>query len=1541
MATLIPKATTCHPLHLPTTEKDDRLNLNVRTGSASTLYNSLVFAFGGLTIGLEVYEQSITELYETFHLKILNSNSKHKTLSKFLSGEFFYLNLLERNWSRVILDRNAARPSPRLFHELCALNNCVYLFGGLVIPDIDEPTSAKNFLIPCNDLWEFNLELSTWKLLHDGSNYDSDSSIPIPRFNHKMTSIKSLTFVNKKDHFGIFIAGGKDGNSRSIYDNVVFDLVEKRYVGQESFELKLKNDKALSVDASNSIIITFQEEVDHLHHHKPKSITEPPKGLTNQNLNLQNLSPQQFLPSRGGRSSSDTAIKQEELIIVYASSKTNNSEKVENPLTSFKLGKNVRVGKHMPIHKKKESPWSKNEKLVPKKDSKVILHTMPFNLRYPTGGIFGQNVVITGFLPDEYEISIFIYNKPTGKWSRLNIFCNHDYGLHRFWGGYVWQSHHKVVLIGNFITSRTTSSIRFFTSMLTVSLPVTNILASSEISGTQRASIAKNNDLALKIDSNTSSGVTEESVTDESSSSNHRSTSDDEMEIEGDILKQPRKFSVQSMGSKTSPTTTSFSDYVHYAAPKTNFTKIRSVFPPAAITLGRNAFDRYGDLISDFEIVSSSGDRIPVSMVVLMERWGRYFIELLARAYVHAVDKFETDQLKPGESAKGLRSSRLATNSIGINDPIPDEVTQKKFRSSASSPTTPEDKSSNRNSFYISLPIPASKAAPKEAPHFRLPFQESLEEAKKRLDAGDASPSSKDLTFKISLASTPSDSSLETTPSDEPAQTPIAVIEPSKSRKDSVSSFTSNNSLLTSHLQDIPPQLPLPNEQIPAVPATPTSFRNSSRKNSSDLSSPRASLIQTLSQLRNINIKSPMGSPFASPRASFSGQGSGSGPLGGADSLTIKRRGSANDAIPERKAGLSKLSSFTSVEGSSRKPSRDSDDEDDSFTVESGPAVGIFENSLLDFDNLKSGKFRMEPSLIPRKLYIPFSSVTLRAFCEYLYTGQVGNKWLLVPTALDNLGIAKSFKVPLLYDLISEVLFGIIGRKEAHIIKEGSKLKKKYIQVLDASNSSLDSEIIFPLDEYEGFMETVDDGFLDVALLQKSSNVHKNSSVFSSRRRSSRRTSANTEHANSKNEEEANESEMTGDGEEKQSDKPNESTSDSDKKGTSEEDFDFQLAFLELYNQSPLNTDFKSRSVFDKPKVTSEVFVNAMQDPEDSEQEGTQQICSLTLEELVSPDSKAPSDGVIDHIYEMAAIVVDMKLMLRALNVRLMNRILAQTRVDVERSIAVLQKKQQEKQEEMDAEALTILSLHKSESDLQTTNLYTSATDSAPLSPRTGEHFDKTEPAKLKTSHSSASISTSTYNKTPTPMDKSRSNTAFRSISGFTPFKQKPDPKNSNKELDKRITKMIKQDEKLKLKSEKERVHLERLEKLVNEKAAKKDKKRHSTASTASAGSAGNSTGGLPPTILRASSQSTLLGMSSGNGSATSVIPPIKKHHSFFHLGYKKAPAVTPSLTSLTGDSATELPERLDRTHSSSGSLHSSASKQLEKKKGLFGLHRS
>ncbi|WEJ97631.1 mck1 dosage suppressor [Yamadazyma tenuis] len=1502
-------------------EGDDRLNLNVRTGSASTLYNSLVFTFGGLTIGLDIPSLSVPEILTIFNARLINQKSKN--LLKYISGELFYLSLIDRCWSRVVLADGCPRPNPRLFHEILAYNNHLYLFGGLVInPKYNLQESAQvdsiphDLLVPSNDLWEFNLELNTWKLLYSPETCNHPF-VPTPRFCHKMTTLTSLSFMGKPDHFGVFIAGGKDINSNLLYDNVVFDLVDGKFFDHE-IELHFSNTHgdfsgvresgALNVDYYNSIIVNINNQFNHYYNENADHL-HPPKKSNPSDTNSHHDNPDEGELKDKPTTISELRKKSGESIVVY--SPVNDSTKSKNPLLSFKVGKTIKDGKVLPVHRKVQQQEEPSTKVV------------PHNLRYPTGGLFGQNLIITGFLPNDYDISIFIFNKPTGKWSRLNIFCNHDYGSHRFWGGYAWQSHHKVVLIGNYVTSRTTSSVRYFSCMITVSLPITNILASSELAGGGHYHDAQGNRVFFD-DIN-------KSTTDDTDSSNNPSSSDTENERDegrDSLLKSidrpltpptdSRRPSYASRGSRGSVSTTkspraiSFSEYVHYAAPTTNFTTIRSVFPPAAITLGRNFLDRYGDLVADFELISVSGDRIPVSLMVLIQRWGNYFIDLLAKGYVSAVEKFDQSQ-----KLTSVDSRLLTKGSSGVGNSLKsDPGFKSSFVSNASSfssennhsiASTPLLSQSNLTAAYndsedpksekyhLSMPL-NSKKSQKDAPLFRLPFQDS------------ASTSSLDRSSEQSLR-LPQEKIIDPLISP-PGSTPMQTGASGGNRKDSVSSFSSGGSLMNSHLQDIPPQLPLPTEPIPSVPSNPSSFKSSSRKNSTDLASPRGSLIHTLTALRSIPIsKSPRGSPFNSPRASVSQQGHGnfvgmgiidadlnSSPIPGLKLTTMSAsasgssRSSGSPTPDEPKSrqlpGTETVSSEGDADTSNKRKSNCTDDNsvDPSLNEQNDNDKGFdpFDNVLLNFENLENGTFQMESSLIPRKLYIPFATASVKAFCEYLYTGQIGNKWLLTPTTLDNLALTKHYKVNLLYDLICEVLYGIIGRRESWIVKQSRSLKEKYFKLLQETGTSHDPDFEFPLDEYEGFMDTVDDGYLDMVLLKKTLKIHS-TSIYSKRDSTSRKSSKSSRRSSKLSStfdfNEVNDKEMEAEPDTapypeqegvEAKDKEKETDSSVDLSSTSDaSDTDFGTGFLDIQHDLP-NIGPRSKSVFDRGDIDTKKKPETAttKEVEIDEQMQKEIDLTLTLEQLVSPVSPVPSPYIIDLIFETVTFVADLKLMLRVNNVKQMGKLLTTFEKDVEEQMARIQDRYEERQEAFrtrDRRSGSVAMIQRlplprtSSYDSEQVRLHPvgsasslntmgSRATSVSLSrvPTVNDNESAIASGPVSEGGGGSGLTSglhtptgSTSNLASLPLERARTSTSLRpgAFGGLTPFKPiKTDPKlnraETNRQLDKRITKLIKKDEKLKHRAEKEE-KTRHSQMLRAEKKADKDTDRRKTVSRA------------------------------------------------------------------------------------------------------------
>ncbi|KAI5967819.1 MDS3 [Candida pseudojiufengensis] len=455
---------------------------------------------------------------------------------------------------------------------------------------------------------------------------------------------------------------------------------------------------------------------------------------------------------------------------------------------------------------------------------------------------------------------------------------------------------------------------------------------------------------------------------------------------------QHRPLSKQPTRAASIPvhTAISFDDYVHYAAPKSS--NIKSLYPPAAVTLGRNAFDRFGDQISDFEVISSNGDRIPVSMAVLLKRWGKYFALLLARSYVLAAEDFEA----------GL-TSKLTGEWAKLRNESSDNLPSKNFG---------------------------------EIPHFRIPFQDSKESL------------------------------------DKPVTTK--------------SESTRKTSMPQTH--ELPPQPPLPNEPLPPVPQQ-TTFKSTSRAGSQDHSSPRASLMHTLSVLRNIPTtgKSPRESPFSSPRASYSAQGSGtSSDLRSSPFPNLRPNiGRSTSELKLSSVG-SGISTQQSEETNHRSGVEDNHEDENEEEDEVGSLDSEYESEELITEK-KS--YPMEPALIPRKLYIPFSTNSVKVFCEFLYTGQLGHKCSLSPTLLDNFMISKFYKIPILYESILDILINIIKRREDEVLKNiNSEIRLKYDEFIYFLNKG---EIKKEILEKFSNLNNVEDNVYD----EKNSNENDKDSI--------------------------------------------------------------------------------------------------------------------------------------------------------------------------------------------------------------------------------------------------------------------------------------------------------------------------------------------------------------------------------------------------------------------------------------------------------------
>jgi len=340
---------------------------------------------------------------------------------------------------------------------------------------------------------------------------------------------------------------------------------------------------------------------------------------------------------------------------------------------------------------------------------------------------------------------------------------------------------------------------------------------------------------------------------------------------------------------------------------------------------------------------------------------------------------------------------------------------------------------------------------------------------------------------------------------------------------------------------------------------------------------------------------------------------------------------------------------------------------------------------------------------------------------------------------------------------------------------------------------------------------------------------------------------------------------------------------------------------LDAIDNLSLNVGPRAKSIFDKSGA--EMQFQSVLDQELKEKESElekSRSLNLTLEQLVSPQSPLPSDYTIDLIYETATLCRDIKLMLRSANVKNMGDVFNESKLELNIAIEELEnmydeqqkrKNEDQKVENSQPKGKTLPLLSGNESD---TGL---------------EH--------IRSNMSSSSLSTLGFRSVD--LEKSKSNTGFRN---FGPFKSKTDlkaPKMSsfenNKELDRRITRLIKNDEKLKLKTAKD----EKLRRLQDQKLEKRqtDKPKLTTRKS------------LFTKFKEEGSSSTLASEASTN----------KKKHGFLqHLGHHKK-----KNEANQGDDSLLEYSNLSRTVSASGSISSANSKKsqgLKIKNSLFGKKR-
>ncbi|ODV60792.1 Mds3p ASCRUDRAFT_150299 [Ascoidea rubescens DSM 1968] len=641
-----------------------------------------------------------------------------------------------------------------------------------------------------------------------------------------------------------------------------------------------------------------------------------------------------------------------------------------------------------------------------------------------------------------------------------------------------------------------------------------------------------------------------------------------------------------------------FASYAHYAAPISNLTSLRSIFPPVAITLGRNAFTRFCLSISDFQFVSADGDTIPIPLYILRKRWGRTFDTILARSYSRAVALLQSQEDKRIRETDATADKSADSIQVESNEDSTSYTQQQKLIGLYKS-------TSNSSSTYTNI-TNTNKSV--QSPNIFIS------------DYGSLSNPTKNNSEHQNL----SNNQTSDTPESKSAKSHPKFIIPPKTNEPTI-------------------PMPVPSEL---------------QREQLEYQNQKMSLLSELEKV---------------------------GPV----AMNKRESNASSDRLhkPYSYDDSSRASSFIDNLSSNKITEVDYNQDNVNRTMLLGHLSNLNQNSELC----------LEPLLIPRSLYLPFSTSSVYSFAEYFFTGQVNPKWLLTNT-LDLLMIAKFYELPLLYDLISEILYVIIGRKESYIKKYSKVLSDKYFEIFGKRYESL-NEFFEPT-----LAETEED--FDMMLLKKMSSKRRESRKRSElKQRASHLSTASTislkkKLGDSKSMDPRNsylnsdsDSIISKDDEDVDDDnleklnpqdpivedkkylenhpynlKQNDNSlcTDDDISSSDSDDFEIGLGLADDIYNTEIETKFRCGSIFSGKQSVFSKSSDYFREAELYPVIGNGSAATVTLENLASSNSPAPSFFLLQYIYETGCLGCDVRLMVRSMNILDLAKRFNKVKVEVE-----------------------------------------------------------------------------------------------------------------------------------------------------------------------------------------------------------------------------------------------------------------------------------
>ncbi|KAF9464161.1 regulatory protein ral2 [Collybia nuda] len=327
-------------------------------------------------------------------------------------SDLYVFDLESFNWERVPISPEDEVPRARYFHSADAWNDQLIIFGGMS----NQPDSLNpDELCVLNDVRFFDLSSRRWLPPSQSSLSTPDSHAPRARYAH----LSSVTADR------LFIIGGQDFNNTWLDDVCVYDLPKKAWVQRRDYPRHCGTYRSVAV-ASHSSVRQPQEEI----RNSQSSSTLGPPG-------------QRFGPDSGSQSAPPDFTPTESLVHLPYSAPP--SEDHPSDIYLYSNYNFTDVKRELEIF----SPLPDTDFTIQDKSSAMSGSTFPPGLRFPTGAILGNHLIIAGtYLAHSYQsFSIWALDLTTMIWMRIDPGKAVESGS--WFRGCLWAEANKFLIFGN------------------------------------------------------------------------------------------------------------------------------------------------------------------------------------------------------------------------------------------------------------------------------------------------------------------------------------------------------------------------------------------------------------------------------------------------------------------------------------------------------------------------------------------------------------------------------------------------------------------------------------------------------------------------------------------------------------------------------------------------------------------------------------------------------------------------------------------------------------------------------------------------------------------------------------------------------------------------------------------------------------------------------------------------------------------------------------------------------------------------------------